>query len=133
MIARAAASPALRRAAFCAYAVCLAIMTHWPRLAVETPFELRVDVLIHTGVFAGWTVLLVLAGFFGPPLARRNLSASVVTAILYAVLDELTQGIPAVRRTVDPLDLAANAAGVGAAGLVLALVALRRPARAHAP
>lgn len=104
------------------YALALATATHWPGLAIATPHFSRLDLLIHATVFAGWTILFTASAFFGPPLSRRNITRSVAVAFAYALVDELTQGIPIIRRTVDPLDLAANATGIILATVLIVLV-----------
>jgi hypothetical protein len=45
-------------------------------------------------------------------LERRNIVLSGATALAYSFVDELTQGIPGLGRTVDPADLIANGAGI---------------------
>jgi hypothetical protein len=126
LIRRAAASRPLRRAAFWLYALAIATLTHWPGLAVETPFEFRADIFVHSGVFACWTVLLALCGYFGTAREPRNVTTSMVVALVYTAVDEFTQGIPGINRSVDPLDLLANILGVILAGLGLRLLAARR-------
>ena len=122
-------SQSIRRTLFVLYALALFTATHWPGLAIASPGFSRLDLLIHAGVFAGWTILFTACGVFGPALSNRNISRSIPVALLYALLDELTQGIPFLRRTVDPLDLAANATGIvlAALGLVLWTRARRSP------
>ncbi len=112
-----------RRILFVLYTLALVTATHWPGLAIASPSFSRLDLLIHAGVFAGWTILLTTSAFFGPPLARRNITRAIPIAFAYALLDELSQGIPILRRTVDPLDLAANAIGITLAGVAMLLVA----------
>lgn len=119
------------RIAFACYALALVTATHWPALKIASHGVNRLDLFIHAGAFGAWTLLLTFAGFFGPALSRRNIVRSTVTALVYALLDELTQGLPVLQRTVDPLDLAANAAGIVLVGLALLLLAGRlKPARA---
>ena len=118
------------RALFILYALALFTATHWPGLAIASSSFSRLDLLIHAGVFAGWTILFTACGFFGPPRSSRNIAFTIPVALLYALFDELTQGIPFLRRTVDPLDLAANATGIvlAALGLVLWTQTKKNPA-----
>lgn len=109
----------LFRIAFIAYALALVTATHWPALVLGKEGGPRIDLFIHAGAFGGWALLLALCAWFGPVLSQRNILRAVGIAMAYAVLDELSQGIPVFRRSVDPLDLAANFAGVLAAGVVL--------------
>ena len=132
MILGLARSRAARRWGFLAYALTLATLTHWPRLSIESPGGVRLDVFIHAAVFGAWSVLLTMCGFFGEPFSRRNLEASFVVAMLYSLVDELTQGIPGVGRTVDPADLVANGTGILLAMGFLWLVALLQSRRAAA-
>lgn len=119
----------VRRAAFIGYAALLVTLTHWPRLAIPSPHRVRLDLFIHAGAFATWAILLTLCGFFGAPLERRNIRLSLAVALAYALLDELTQGLPGLGRTVDPSDLLANGLGILAAALCLGLVARARRRR----
>ncbi|MBK7405529.1 MAG: hypothetical protein IPJ41_13080 [Phycisphaerales bacterium] len=112
--------PRVCKPAFVLYALALVTATHWPSLAVESPFIPRLDLFIHTSVFAGWTTLLFLAGFLGPRNDPRTAWRGCFVALAYALVDELTQGFPILHRTVDPLDLAANATGIVVASALLA-------------
>lgn len=133
MIAPMLASRGVRRSAFVAYALLLVTLTHWPRLAIESPGGIRLDIFIHAGVFGAWTVLLAGCAFFGDVFDRRNIALSGVMALAYALVDELTQGIPGLGRTVDPADLVANSAGILIAFGALWLVASSTVRRADAP
>lgn len=110
-----------RRAVFALYALALVTATHWPGLAIASHGISRLDLVIHTGAFACWASLFATCGFFGPVTGRHNLVRSMAIALAYAILDELTQGIPALRRTVDPLDLAANGTGIALAAVALSI------------
>lgn len=119
------------RIAFACYALALVTATHWPALKIASHGVSRLDLFIHAGAFGAWTFLFTLGGFYGPVLSRHNIVRSTATALAYALLDELTQGLPVLQRTVDPLDLAANAAGIVLVGLALLQLARRlRPAHA---
>ena len=80
---------------------------------------------IRTAVHKSATMDDTLGGFFGPALSRQNILRSTAAALAYALLDELTQGLPVLQRTVDPLDMAANAAGIVLVGLAMLLLARR--------
>lgn len=124
------ARPARRRtwarAAFAAYALALVTATHWPGLAVQVAGFSRFDLVVHAGAFGCFTLLFTLAAFFGPALQPRNVALSVLFALCYAPIDEISQGIPVLRRTVDPLDLTADALGIVLMGLALMTLALLR-------
>lgn len=126
-------SLAARRAAFVLYALALVTLTHWPRLAIASPGAIRLDIFIHAGVFGLWCVLLAMCGFFGEPLGHRNLVVSAALALAYALVDELTQGIPGLGRTVDGADLVANGTGILLALAGLWVVAALRTPRTEAP
>ncbi len=110
------------RVLFVCYALVLATATHWPALKIASHGINRLDLFIHAGAFGAWAVLLMLCGFFGQRLSGRNIVLSTLTALVYAMVDEVSQGIPILRRTVDPLDMAANAGGIVAVGLGMLLL-----------
>jgi VanZ family protein len=112
--------PVLRRAAFLLYIPVLFTATHWPRLTI--PGEGRKDLIVHVAALGFWTALLIGAGFFGPPLSRRNIFAAFGIATLYAVFDEATQAIPFIHRTAALDDWAADCAGIFLACVVALLV-----------
>ncbi|MCC7389006.1 MAG: VanZ family protein [Phycisphaerales bacterium] len=113
--------PRTRRArvAFALYALVLVTATHWPELVIQAPSFSRLDLVVHAGAFGCWAVLLTLAGFCGRPLSRRNISISALIALGYSAIDEVSQALPFVRRSVDASDLAANWAGIVLAAIVL--------------
>lgn len=103
----------IRRGLFVFYALALITATHWPGLAaIQAQHFTRLDLVIHAAAFAAWTVLCTACGFFGPAASRRNLARSIPLALGYALADEFTQAIPALHRTLDPLDLLANGVGI---------------------
>lgn len=119
------------RVLFAAYALAIVTATHWPALKIGSHGINRLDLLIHAAAFGTWTLLCALCAFYGPRLSRRNITLSTLTALAYAVVDELSQGLPVLKRTVDPLDMAANASGIllaGAALLIISLATTPRPA-----
>lgn len=105
-----------RRVGFAVYAVVLATGTHWPALTLGPDPGFRLDLLVHLAAFASWTFLLAGCEWFGPIATRRNVGWCVAISAAYAALDEVTQGLPGVNRTVLCSDLLANLAGVAAAG-----------------
>ncbi len=106
----------VRRAGFAVYAAALATGTHWPALTLGPDPGFRLDLLVHCAAFAAWTFLLAGCEWFGPIAARRNTARCVAISAAYAALDEATQGLPGVNRTVLWSDFLANLAGVAAAG-----------------
>lgn len=86
--------------------------THWPNLVIgpEVPAS---DKTIHVAAFAGLTILMWMTRWI-PSLA-------VVGAVMiaWAVLDELSQGIPILGRTVSLYDMAANVLGVTVAAALI--------------
>lgn len=114
-----------RRGVFLAYALLVATATHWPNLKIDAPVP-RTDLWIHFSCFALWMILAGFAAWFGQSLSKRNLTRTFVVAVVYIFVDELTQDIPGLGRTVDPTDIAANFLGLCLG--VAALVGLRRTA-----
>ena len=99
------------RFVFGGYAGVLFALTHWPRLRIDSPIE-RPDLYAHITAFGLWTAFLVAAGPFGTRLSRRNIVRSGLIAIVYAPVDEFSQAIPGLGRSVGLDDLAANIAGI---------------------
>lgn len=114
-----------RRGVFLFYALLVVTATHWPNLKIAGPVP-RTDLWIHCSCFALWMILAALAGWFGQALSKWNLTRTFGLAVVYIFVDELTQGIPGLGRTVDPTDIAANFLGLCLG--IGALVALRRTA-----
>lgn len=104
------------------YAVALTIATHWPRLQLSPEIPAS-DKTIHMLAFGLLTVLLWRSGLIGP----RWLVALV--ALCWAGIDEISQGIPALQRTVSWHDMIANACGVLCAAALL--WAMRPPQEAE--
>lgn len=132
-----ATGPATRRTVwprvlFALYALVLVTATHWPGLTIEAPSFTRLDLAVHAGAFGCWMLLFAASGFFGPFLSRRNLGRSLTVAAAYAAVDELSQGIPAVNRSVDATDLAANWGGIVLVGVVLLVWIRMRAGRQEA-
>lgn len=111
------------RGGFFVYACVLFTATHWRALRIEGSG--RPDLIVHIGAFGVWTGALIMAGFWGPRLAARNVLISGAVAIVYAAFDEATQAIPWFRRTAAWDDYLANVGGIVLACLTcLALGAL---------
>lgn len=110
---------------FIGYALVLAALTHWPRLKLPGP-ELRTDLVVHLVAFGLWMLLFARAGFFGARTSGRTIALSVLAAIVYAAVDELTQGFPALGRTVALSDWLANVLGIVLVGAVLEVLRRRK-------
>lgn len=122
-------SPRLVRRVFWPYAAVIFVATHWPRLEIHAPIE-RPDLILHVGVFALWTVLCALCGFFGPALSMRNIALAGGVGLVYSFADEALQAVPFLHRHAALDDALANALGVALAAAVLVIVsfiASRRP------
>lgn len=114
----------LPRIAFAAYALLLFAATHRPNLTLPIPG--RKDLVFHATAFGLWAALLIVCGFFGPPLSRRNLLAVVAIAPLYAAFDEGSQAIPWIRRHAAWDDFLFNLIGIAAAVTLASLFGLIR-------
>lgn len=103
------------------YFLVLATATHWPAVVIEGPID-RPDLLIHVAAFAVLGLLVAMTGWTGRPGTVRNAALAGIIAGAYAIVDEVTQAIPALRRVADASDAAANLVGVilGAAASLLA-------------
>lgn len=120
-----AAGTRAARWAFLAYALAVAIATHWPRLRIDLGAVPRPDLVIHLGVFGLWAFLCARAAWFGPRFSARNILGAGLVGVAYAGLDEATQAIEIVHRTARWDDLAADIMGVaGGLGATLLLGAL---------
>ena len=103
---------ALRRPGFVVYALTLVTLTHWPALTLPEGSPPRSDLYIHTIAFGLWTGMLIATGWLGEPGSRRSIVLGLIVGAVYAAADELTQGIPVLRRYVALSDLLANWSGV---------------------
>ncbi len=115
------------RPVFLLYAIALAIGTHIPGVRIEGSVP-RPDILVHVAAFGMWATLLIWCRFFGAALSWRNVFVSAGIAVIYAAIDEATQGIPALKRTVAIEDFLAGVLGVVGAVFAawMARVALQR-------
>lgn len=120
-------SPAMRttwRVCFVLYAIALVTATHWPALTLEVPGLDRPDLLIHMTAFGGWFGLFWLSGFVGPPGSWRSIRLCVLIAVVVAAIDEYSQGIPGLKRTVAWDDFFSNCAGIAIGAAVASVVYL---------
>ncbi len=117
------------RIAFFIYALIIATLTHWPQLQMPEMGLTRSDLVVHIGVFGLWTILFIRCAWFGPAASARNIALGGLCSLVYAGLDEATQGLPGIRRFVGWDDFSANMLGV-ATGVttVLILAAFDPPA-----
>jgi hypothetical protein len=88
------------------YALALTTATHWPALDLGTGEQPAPDKLLHLMAFGGLVILLWQSRWVRPPWL------AVIVALTWAALDELTQGLPGLRRAVSGQDLAAGQLGV---------------------
>ncbi len=100
-----------RRGVFLAFALAVVTATHWPNLQLPNVVP-RTDLWIHFASFALWMMLAAFAAWFGQALSKRNLTRTFAMAFVYIFVDELTQGIPVLHRTVDWTDIVANFMGL---------------------
>ena len=119
---------------FVVYAVALAVGTHYPGIRIEGAME-RPDLLVHVAAFGFWAFGLMLCRFFGPVLSLRNVLISAAVALVYAGVDEYSQGIPGLNRTVAMDDFLAGGVGIiGATATAgLAILAKRKSGGFHGP
>ncbi|MHC4764993.1 MAG: hypothetical protein ACYTF2_07790 [Planctomycetota bacterium] len=88
------------------YALVLTVGTHWPALALGSEEQPAPDKLLHMLAFGGLAVLLWRSRWVRP------LWLVVLLAVVWAAVDELTQGIPVLRRWVSWQDMVAGQMGV---------------------
>ncbi len=101
----------VRRKALIVYGLVLTLATHWPSLAIQGPIS-RPDLYAHFIAFSLLMVFVIGAELFGPLLSKHNLLISFVLGIVWAGVDELTQGIPVLHRHVTFEDFLANLGGL---------------------
>jgi hypothetical protein len=93
------------RILFVLYAIALTVGTHWPRLqlAIEVP---TTDKTLHLMAFGTATILLWRTRWI------RSRWLCGLIALPWAGLDEISQGIPGLNRSVSWDDMAGNALGI---------------------
>lgn len=101
------------RILFSLYLLALTIGTHWPRLALGGGDVEVSDKLIHAAAFGVAALLAWHARLI------RVLPLLWLVGVGWAILDEVSQGIPQLGRTVSALDAVASAVGVTLAVLFL--------------
>ena len=99
------------KAGFVAWALLLFTLTHWPNLQVDAGIP-RTDLWAHAIGYGVWTFLLIASGFLGARGSWKSVGLGMPLALLYAGLDEASQGIPGLGRFVTWEDFAANSIGV---------------------
>ena len=114
----------LARVVFPLYALLLVTATHWPNLTFNGPVP-RTDLWIHILAFGTWATLFALTEYTGHSNRQRSLNLAWLVAVLYATLDETTQGLPGIHRTVAFDDWLGNALGITLAWGVLSILARR--------
>jgi hypothetical protein len=93
------------RAAFVLYALMLTVATHWPSVALGTEEQPAPDKFLHMLVFGGLVILLWRTGWLKAPWQ------AVVIVLLWAVVDELSQGLPVLDRSFSWQDVVAGQLG----------------------
>ena len=102
----------LCRFAFIVIAITLATLTHWPNLVVDAGIP-RTDLWAHAIAYSTWTFALIATGWIAPRGSWKSVGLGMPIALLYAGIDEYSQGIPGLGRYVTLEDFGANAIGVG--------------------
>lgn len=96
----------LWRVAFALYAIALTISTHWPRLQLGVGGMPAPNKIIHMIAFGGLIFMLWRTRWLGDGWLLLG------AALAWSLIDELTQGLPGVERTVSWMDLASNWSGI---------------------
>lgn len=97
------------RALFVVYAVVMTAGTHWPALSVGSSDQVAPDKLLHLLAFGALAGLMLAARWFARPWPVA------LVAVAWVVLDELSQAIPILQRTVSWQDVLAGLSGVALA------------------
>lgn len=151
------------RLIFVVYAICLTIGTHLPTLRPPGQAFIPTDKIMHLFAFAGFAGFLMLTRWLQGPVAdasavhvegsrpgphqgnrkrerhrpaftARNIIRCGVVALVWATLDEISQGLPILEhRYVTWQDALANTLGVVIAVAVAWMVFRRVEAKLHAP
>lgn len=117
------------RAAFALYAAAIFTLTHTP--GVQVGGKVRIDLVVHLGVFGLWAVLFAACSFFGPAFSWRNIRLVWPIAAVYAAIDESLQAIPFIRRHAAFDDWVANFAGVSLACIAMLVLGRMLASRAQ--
>jgi len=96
----------------------LAVLPSGGNLSGKNVATIRLDYLVHFGVYLAIAMYIIAGRKFGFQLFRNHSTTkSIIIVILLAVITELLQlAVP--YRTFNPLDLVANVAGVAVCLLV---------------
>lgn len=114
------------RLAFIVIAITLATLTHWPNLKVNIDEIPRTDLWAHAIAYSAWSFAFIATGWVAPRGSWKSVGLGMPIALLYAGIDEFTQGIPGLGRYVTLEDFGANAIGVGiGAGVWVAYLMMR--------
>jgi hypothetical protein len=111
------------RIAWVGYALLLTTATHWPNLSLgpEIPAS---DKMIHLSAFGTFALLLWMTGWLNPGgYSLRRCVLVMIVALAWAAIDEISQGLPHIYRTVSGWDYLAN--GMGVVAMTGWIVALR--------
>jgi hypothetical protein len=91
--------------AFVLYAIALATATHWPALSIGDETQPAPDKILHMLAFGGLVVLLWRSGWVRTPWV------AVALVVVWAAVDEVTQGLPVLRRSLSGQDMLAGQLG----------------------
>lgn len=95
------------RIAFVSYASALTIATHWPQLELTGPGGSEApDKLLHLFAFGGFAFLLVQTRWL------RRVWITGILAVIWTLLDEITQSLPVLGRQSSLIDVLAGELGV---------------------
>jgi VanZ family protein len=113
----------IARIIFVLVAITIATLTHWPNLKVDAGIP-RTDLWAHAIAYSTWTFAFIATGWIAPRGSWKSVGLGMPIALLYAGIDEISQGIPVLGRFVTWEDFAANSIGVwiGASAWAVALV-----------
>lgn len=103
--------PRIRLIGFWGYTALLMTATHVPGSTLPVIHFVWIDKVEHFAAYGLWTTLLLWSGLLRPGPFPGLAARAMFWSVLLAVADELVQAIPAVRRSGDPLDVAADAIG----------------------
>lgn len=93
----------------------------------------RPDIWAHVFAFGLWTALLLGTGWLGRPLSAKAILLATIAGVCIGAVDEASQGLPGINRTVDDADLWANLGGVGLVSLGATILAIIRRRGGAAP
>ena len=103
------------------YWVSMCVATHVPNPPAVVPVQVS-DTWLHLVAYLGLAVLLVQGIAGVRPGSRRDAGLLWAGAVVYGALDEVTQMVPALHRTAEWKDWAADVAGAAIGVLVGILV-----------